>query len=139
MVTLEQRATDQIMWFSQVDTEDVGLVGGKGANLGELTGAGFPVPDGFVVTAAAYLAAMERGGVRDRLREVAAGVMSPTRTRSPRRLEQRSSWCAAPVRQNSCARRSSPATGSSATTSPSTSPSARRRRARTPPARRSPG
>src|SRR5690606_38200338 len=27
---------------------------GKGANLGELIGAGFPVPPGFVVTTAAY-------------------------------------------------------------------------------------
>jgi phosphoenolpyruvate synthase/pyruvate phosphate dikinase len=29
-------------------------VGGKGANLGELTRAGFPVPVGFCVTTAAY-------------------------------------------------------------------------------------
>ncbi|XYH94680.1 PEP/pyruvate-binding domain-containing protein [Sorangium sp. So ce1128] len=33
---------------------DVAVAGGKGANLGELIGAGFPVPDGFVVTTAAY-------------------------------------------------------------------------------------
>jgi pyruvate,water dikinase len=32
------------------------LAGGKGANLGELLGAGFDVPDGFVVTTRAYLA-----------------------------------------------------------------------------------
>ncbi len=32
----------------------VGEAGGKGANLGELTRAGFPVPDGFIVTTAAY-------------------------------------------------------------------------------------
>ncbi len=30
---------------------DVALVGGKGANLGELRTAGLPVPPGFVVTA----------------------------------------------------------------------------------------
>ena len=40
--------------FSKIDKEDVALVGGKGANLGEMTGAGFPVPPGYVVTAAAY-------------------------------------------------------------------------------------
>ncbi|MEV0345309.1 PEP/pyruvate-binding domain-containing protein [Nonomuraea sp. NPDC050680] len=34
--------------------EDLSLAGGKGANLGELIGNGFPVPDGFVVTTAAY-------------------------------------------------------------------------------------
>jgi phosphoenolpyruvate synthase/pyruvate phosphate dikinase len=29
-------------------------VGGKAANLGEMLQAGFPVPDGFVVTTQAY-------------------------------------------------------------------------------------
>src|SRR5919202_6944710 len=33
---------------------DVGTAGGKGANLGELLRAGFPVPPGFVLTTAAY-------------------------------------------------------------------------------------
>ncbi len=34
--------------------DDVGLVGGKGANLGELTRAGIPVPPGFILTEEAY-------------------------------------------------------------------------------------
>lgn len=33
---------------------DAALAGGKGANLGELLRAGFPVPPGFVITTAAY-------------------------------------------------------------------------------------
>ncbi len=41
---------DPIRWFSDVGLTDAGLVGGKGANLGELTRSGFPVPPGFVVT-----------------------------------------------------------------------------------------
>lgn len=45
---------DLVVWFSQVGKEDVALVGGKGANLGEMTQAGFPVPNGFIVTANAY-------------------------------------------------------------------------------------
>lgn len=44
----------QIVWFEEVDKEDVGLVGGKGANLGEMLQARFPVPYGFIVTASAY-------------------------------------------------------------------------------------
>jgi phosphoenolpyruvate synthase/pyruvate phosphate dikinase len=40
--------------FEQLSAADVGLAGGKGANLGELTQAGFPVPPGFVLTTAAY-------------------------------------------------------------------------------------
>lgn len=43
-----------VLWFHEVSKEDVGIVGGKGANLGEMTRAGFPVPLGFIVTAGAY-------------------------------------------------------------------------------------
>lgn len=45
---------DLILNFKQVDKGDVGLVGGKGANLGELTKAKISVPEGFIVTASAY-------------------------------------------------------------------------------------
>src|SRR6516162_10095512 len=40
--------------FTQVGWGDLALAGGKGANLGEMTRAGFPVPPGFRVTTAAY-------------------------------------------------------------------------------------
>src|ERR1035437_440799 len=43
-----------VAWFSEIDKNDVPLVGGKGANRGEMTNAGFPVPNGFVVTSHAY-------------------------------------------------------------------------------------
>ena len=43
-----------VVWFSDVDKSDVDLVGGKGANLGEMIGNGFPVPNGFIVTVNAY-------------------------------------------------------------------------------------
>jgi phosphoenolpyruvate synthase/pyruvate phosphate dikinase len=36
--------------LGDVRKEDVGTVGGKAANLGELIGMGMPVPDGYVVT-----------------------------------------------------------------------------------------
>ena len=74
MTTIERRVTDWIAWFDDLGRDDVALVGGKGANLGELTRAGMPVPDGFVVTAAAYLDALERGGVRERLVRTASDV-----------------------------------------------------------------
>jgi len=51
---------------------DTALAGGKGANLGELAGAGLPVPPGFVVTAEAFLTSMEQGGVRSELHELQA-------------------------------------------------------------------
>ncbi len=40
-----------VNWFWEVDKNDVGIVGGKGANTGEMVKAGFPVPLGFIVTA----------------------------------------------------------------------------------------
>lgn len=43
-----------ILWFNEVSKEDISLVGGKGANLGEMTQAGFPIPFGFIVTSKAY-------------------------------------------------------------------------------------
>lgn len=43
-----------IVWFKDVSKHDVGFVGGKGANLGEMYGAKIPVPNGFIVTATAY-------------------------------------------------------------------------------------
>lgn len=43
-----------VVWFKDVGKEDVAIVGGKGANLGEMTRAEFPVPNGFIVTSYAY-------------------------------------------------------------------------------------
>jgi pyruvate,water dikinase len=60
--------------ISQLRRSDVPLAGGKGANLGELAAAGVAVPPGFVVTADAYLFAVERAGVRAPLLERAARV-----------------------------------------------------------------
>ena len=43
-----------IKWFSEINKNDIPLVGGKGANLGELTQNNIDVPPGFCVTAGAY-------------------------------------------------------------------------------------
>ena len=63
-----------VAWFADVSRADVESVGGKGANLGELTRAGFPVPGGFVVTAAAYLHALDEADVRSTLRDRIVGL-----------------------------------------------------------------
>ena len=49
--------------LSALGARDLPLAGGKGANLGELIHAGFPVPDGFVITTEAYVAAASAAGV----------------------------------------------------------------------------
>ena len=43
-----------VLWFEDLSKDDVGIVGGKGANLGEMVNAEMPVPPGFVVTSEAY-------------------------------------------------------------------------------------
>jgi len=65
---------ERIKWFDDISKQDVAVAGGKGANLGELTRAGLPVPPGFVVTASAYLEALDIAGVRADLRERAASA-----------------------------------------------------------------
>lgn len=45
---------DYTLPLSRVGPREIALVGGKGAGLGALIDAGFPVPEGFVVTTAAY-------------------------------------------------------------------------------------
>lgn len=47
--------------LSNITRNDIAIAGGKGANLGELTAAGLPVPPGFVVTVDAYRRFAELG------------------------------------------------------------------------------
>ena len=53
-----------IVWFKEVGKTDVEIAGGKGANLGELTRAGLPVPTGFIVTAPGYLRFLDEAQLR---------------------------------------------------------------------------
>jgi pyruvate,water dikinase len=50
--------TRPVVRFADVGIKDVPTVGGKGASLGELLRAGIRVPDGFVVTTAAFRSAV---------------------------------------------------------------------------------
>ena len=59
-----------IKWFKDIRKEDVGSVGGKGANLGEMWNNGFPVPGGFAITAQAYAEFRENAGIRDAINDI---------------------------------------------------------------------
>lgn len=63
-----------IMWFRDIRKEDIPLVGGKGANLGELTNAGIPVPNGFCVTAQAYYYFIKQTGIKSQLQKLLSGL-----------------------------------------------------------------
>jgi pyruvate,water dikinase len=67
-----------VTWIEDLGRGDIATAGGKGANLGELTAAGLPVPRAFVVTAAGYLQAMDEAGVRDHLRDVFSAASQHT-------------------------------------------------------------
>src|SRR5574340_762980 len=90
-MTLHETATTH-RWVTPIDQihlEDAASVGGKAANLGELTRARFPVPPGFAVAAHAYLDAMAAAGIREELRARRVpepGTDDATLTRSAREL-----------------------------------------------------
>ncbi|MCP5096571.1 MAG: phosphoenolpyruvate synthase [Chloroflexi bacterium] len=62
--------------FSQLNKSNIPTAGGKGANLGEMTMAGFPVPAGFVLTTEAYNAFVAAHGLQQQIVELANGVSS---------------------------------------------------------------
>ena len=59
-----------ILWFKEIHFEDVAIVGGKGANLGEMYNLGIPVPNGFVVTAPAYFQFIEFNQLQPTIKSV---------------------------------------------------------------------
>jgi pyruvate,water dikinase len=67
-MTAVETGASVVRSFGDLRRADVAFAGGKGANLGELASAGFPVPDGFVVGAPAY-AAFVAAGLRERIAE----------------------------------------------------------------------
>lgn len=67
-------APKYVLWFHEIDKGDVAVVGGKGANLGEMTKAGFPVPGGFVVTSAAYKHMIEVNNLEGKIKAVLKGL-----------------------------------------------------------------
>jgi pyruvate, water dikinase len=60
--------------FSELSSADVPYAGGKGANLGQLTQAGLPVPPGFVVGAPAYAAFRAHTGLAERLEQLLSNL-----------------------------------------------------------------
>ncbi len=84
-----------ITWFEELNSEDVPLVGGKNANLGEMIGTlkdeRIPVPDGYAVTADAYREFLRANNIDDRIKTFLDLMNSRARTleetgRSLRRL-----------------------------------------------------
>lgn len=64
----------QVVWFSEVGKADIPLVGGKGANLGEMSQAGLPVPPGFIVTSDAYFRFVKENKIDQFIKKETAGI-----------------------------------------------------------------
>ena len=62
--------TLSVLSLHEVRARDAAFAGGKAANLGELLGKGFPVPPGFVVSAAAYVGFLQRLDMEAELRDI---------------------------------------------------------------------
>ncbi len=58
---------DSVVWLEEVGKEDIAIVGGKGASLGEMLRAELPVPTGFAVTAQAFRRFIDENGINDEL------------------------------------------------------------------------
>ena len=63
-----------VLPFSKISKGDVALVGGKSANLGEMTRAGFPVPPGFSLTSTAYQKVIDYNHLEDDIRRLLKGL-----------------------------------------------------------------
>ena len=76
-----------ILWFNELGKDDVPLVGGKNANLGEMINAGIPVPPGFAVTAYAYKRFINETGIRDKIYDI---IRETVKERRPEEYEEAS-------------------------------------------------
>ncbi len=74
----QDKSKSFVLWFNEIGIEDIPLVGGKNASLGEmyqnLTKKGVKVPNGFAITAYAYRYILEKSGAMAELRSALRGV-----------------------------------------------------------------
>ncbi|WP_433374836.1 PEP/pyruvate-binding domain-containing protein [Streptosporangium sp. CA-115845] len=86
-----------ILRFEDIGAEMLPLVGGKAANLGVLTTAGFPVPPGLCVTTEAYRRVTERTALKDLLTALATTPAEDVAALNALAAKARETVLAAPV------------------------------------------
>ena len=89
MMTPMTQQVASIRWFEEIGIDDIALVGGKNASLGEmyreLASKGVKVPNGFAVTAEAYRSFLRETRVDQRIKDLLQGLD----TRNLENLRQR--------------------------------------------------
>jgi pyruvate,water dikinase len=63
-----------VLFFKDIDKHDIPSVGGKGANLGEMWNAKFPVPNGFAVTTDSYDLFLEKNEISKKINDLLSSV-----------------------------------------------------------------
>ncbi|MDP2717399.1 MAG: PEP/pyruvate-binding domain-containing protein, partial [Candidatus Micrarchaeota archaeon] len=63
-----------VLPFAQLSKDHVSIAGGKGAQLGEMTSAGIPVPPGFVVLTASFEEMIEENNLKTTIAEILKNV-----------------------------------------------------------------
>jgi pyruvate, water dikinase len=85
------KRSEYIRWFDEIGIDDIPLVGGKNASLGEmcreLAAKGVKVPNGFAITADAYRYVLREAGLDQKIKE----ILSDLDTRDLENLCQRAS------------------------------------------------
>jgi len=83
--------SELVKWFKEITIDDVPLVGGKNASLGEmyreLSGKGVKVPNGFAITADAYQYLLKEAGIEDEIKK----ILSDLNTHNVKNLQERGS------------------------------------------------
>ena len=68
------KSARSILWFKEINKNDLQLVGGKGASLGEMYNNDIPVPNGFVVTSTAYFDFINKTSLAHKIRTELTGL-----------------------------------------------------------------
>src|SRR5436305_13465755 len=86
-----------VLPFTAINRTALPIVGGKAANLGEMTRSGLPVPPGFCVTTAAYALVAASAAIKPILVELATTAASDTARLAELASVVRAKLLAAPI------------------------------------------
>lgn len=62
-------AQKYVYWFSEIHKDDIPIVGGKGANLGEMFNLKIPVPPGFIISSGAYFHFIKENNLKEKIKD----------------------------------------------------------------------
>ncbi|MEM1535608.1 MAG: phosphoenolpyruvate synthase [Candidatus Pacearchaeota archaeon] len=63
-----------IVWLNEIRKQDVAIAGGKGAHLGEMYNAGFPVPQAFIIKAQTFLKFLEATALKNKVYKILSSI-----------------------------------------------------------------